>query len=150
MPEIPEPSRRLAANLRRLRGAGHGERWANDEFAAQVADHIGARIRRSRRAQELSQEALAVRASIHPAQITLIERRTRLARIDTPLKLAGGLDATLATLIEGVAWELGEGGMGAPIWTAGSEPRHPGSIGFWVVDPRDGTQQFTPGRDGAR
>ena len=44
-----------------------------DEFAEQVRDLIGSRIRWIRGDQELSQEALAFRASVHRTQITLIE-----------------------------------------------------------------------------
>ena len=53
---------------------------ASAEFVAAI---VGPRIRRIRRGQELSQEALADYAEIHRTQISLIEHGGRLPRIDT-------------------------------------------------------------------
>jgi transcriptional regulator with XRE-family HTH domain len=76
MPEIPQPSRRFAANLRRLREAAG-----------------------------LSQEELSFRAAVHRTQISLLENGARLPRFETLIKLAGALDATPNDLAEGITWE---------------------------------------------
>ena len=76
MPEIPRPSRRFAANLRRLREAAG-----------------------------LSQEELAFRSAIHRTQISLLENGHRMPRMLTLVRLAGALDATPNDLIAGIVWE---------------------------------------------
>ena len=75
---------------------------ASAEFVAAI---VGPRIRRIRRGQELSQEALADFAEIHRTQISLIEHAERLPRIDTVIKLAGGLLIPPCELLDGVLWE---------------------------------------------
>jgi transcriptional regulator with XRE-family HTH domain len=76
-----------------------------DATAKQVAAIIGPRIRRIRRGQELSQEALADYAEIHRTQISLIEHGERLPRIDTVIRLAGGLLVPPCELLDGILWE---------------------------------------------
>lgn len=76
MPEIPRPSHRFAANLRRLREAAG-----------------------------LTQEELSFRAAIHRTQISLLENGARLPRFETLIKLAGALDATPNDLTDGITWE---------------------------------------------
>jgi len=75
MAEIPQPSRRFAANLRRLRGAAG-----------------------------LSQEELAFAAEIHRTQVSLIEGGHRMPRLDTLVKLSGALGLTPNDLLDGVTW----------------------------------------------
>lgn len=58
-----------------------------------------------RRGQELSQEALADYAEIHRTQISLIEHGQRLPRIDTMIRLAGGLLVPPRELLDGILWE---------------------------------------------
>jgi len=72
------------------------------EFVAAI---VGPRIRRIRRGQELSQEALADYAEIHRTQISLIEHGERLPRIDTVIKLAGGLLVPPCEMLDGILWE---------------------------------------------
>ena len=57
------------------------------------AVHFGKNLHRCR--SGLSQETLAVCASLHRTEIGLLEREERLPRIDTLLKLAGGLEPAL-------------------------------------------------------
>ena len=76
--------------------------YASAQFVAAI---VGPRIRRVRRGQELSQEALADFAEIHRTQISLIEHGGRLPRIDTVVKLAGGLLVPPCELLEGILWE---------------------------------------------
>lgn len=73
-----------------------------DPSAEFVAAIVGPRIRRIRRAQELSQEALADFAEIHRTQISLIEYGGRLPRIDTMIRLAGGLLVPPCELVDGI------------------------------------------------
>jgi transcriptional regulator with XRE-family HTH domain len=77
-----------------------------DASAKQVAMIVGPRIRRIRRGLDLSQEALAYNAEIHRTQISLIEWGERLPRIDTVIKLAGGLGVSPCVLLDGIVWEL--------------------------------------------
>lgn len=76
MPEIPQPSIRFAANMRRLRTAAG-----------------------------LSQEELSFRAAIHRTQISLLEGGHRMPRVFTLVCLAGALGVTPNDLLEGIAWE---------------------------------------------
>jgi transcriptional regulator with XRE-family HTH domain len=75
---------------------------ASAEFVAAI---VGPRIRRIRRGQELSQEALADYAEIHRTQISLIEHAERLPRIDTVIRLAGGLLVPPCELLDSILWE---------------------------------------------
>jgi transcriptional regulator with XRE-family HTH domain len=76
MPEIPRPSRRFAANMRRLREAA-----------------------------DLSQEELAFRAAVHRTQISLLENGHRMPRVHTLICLAGALGVTPNDLLDGITWE---------------------------------------------
>jgi transcriptional regulator with XRE-family HTH domain len=76
MSEIPKPSRRFAANLRRLR-----------------------------KAAGVSQEELAFRAGIHRTQISLHEGGRRMPRVLTLVRLAGALGVIPNDLLYGIVWE---------------------------------------------
>lgn len=73
-----------------------------------IAEQFGANLLRARKRSGLSQEALAMRASLHRTHIGLLERGERLARIDTAVKLAAALDVAVDDLLKGIAWESGE------------------------------------------
>lgn len=75
MAEIPQPSRRFAANLTRLRHAA-----------------------------DLSQEELAFRSSLHRTQISLLENGHRMPRVHTLVCLAGALGVTPNDLLDGITW----------------------------------------------
>jgi len=77
-----------------------------DASAKQVAAILGPRIRRIRRGLDMSQEALAYNAEIHRTQISLIEWGERLPRVDTVIKIAGGLGVPPCDLLDGNVWEL--------------------------------------------
>lgn len=77
-----------------------------DATAKQVATVVGPRIRRIRRGLDMSQEALADNAEIHRTQMTGIEWGERLPRVDTLVKIAGGLGVSPCVLIDGVVWEV--------------------------------------------
>jgi transcriptional regulator with XRE-family HTH domain len=53
----------------------------------------------------MTQEELAFRAAIHRTQISFIEGGKRMPRLDTLVKLAGALEVSVSTLVEGITWE---------------------------------------------
>jgi len=73
-----------------------------------VARQFGANLARIRRRAGLSQEEVAVRASVHRTEISHLERGLRIARVDTVAKLAGALEVDPGDFFVGVAWELGD------------------------------------------
>lgn len=72
-----------------------------------ISKHFGKNLSHARKRAGISQEELAVRASLHRTEIGLLERGERLPRIDTALKLAGALGVPLEELISGIAWGPG-------------------------------------------
>lgn len=78
-----------------------------------IATAFGRKLNRCRKRAGLSQEELAVRASLHRTEIGLLERGERLPRIDTVIKLAGGLSIPPAELIEGIDWSPGSTSRGS-------------------------------------
>jgi XRE family transcriptional regulator, regulator of sulfur utilization len=73
-----------------------------------IAKLFGANLRACRRHAGLSQELVAIRASLHRTEISLLERGGRLPRIDTAIKVAGALGVPLGDLTEGIDWRPGE------------------------------------------
>lgn len=85
--------------------------------ANSLAACIGENFARARKRSGLSQEELAVMASLHRTEISLVECGARLPRIDTVIKLAGALEISLDALIDGVGWSPGSvqlGGFSLP------------------------------------
>ena len=72
-----------------------------------VAEHFGENLRRARKQAGLSQEELAVRASLHRTEIGLVERGERSVLLETAIKLAGAAGVSLADLIAGIEWSPG-------------------------------------------
>jgi transcriptional regulator with XRE-family HTH domain len=83
-----------------------------DDLDARLAYVLGRRIRRTRRDQELSQEAVAWVAGIHRTQISLYEHGQRMPLIATFVRLAGGVGVSPCTLLDGISWEGGESRSG--------------------------------------
>lgn len=52
----------------------------------------------------MSQEGLAKRTGLHRTEIGMLENCQRLPRVDTFLKLCGGLEVEPDQLLEGVDW----------------------------------------------
>jgi len=77
-----------------------------------IAERFGRNLARIRRAANVSQDELSVRASVHRTEISQLERGLRLARIDTLIKLASSLEATADELLEGIDWKPGESRRG--------------------------------------
>jgi transcriptional regulator with XRE-family HTH domain len=77
-----------------------------EETARHVAGIVGPRIRRIRRAQGMSQETLGHLAEVnHHGPISKIEHGEQLPRIDTLIKLAGGIGVSPCELLDGIIWE---------------------------------------------
>jgi transcriptional regulator with XRE-family HTH domain len=77
-----------------------------------VAGLFGDNLVRVRKKSGLSQDELAVRASVHRTEISQLERGLRIARIDTLVKLAASLEIDSGELLAGIAWQLGETRVG--------------------------------------
>lgn len=73
-----------------------------------IAEQFGNNLARCRKVVDLSQEELAVRASLHRTEISQLERGLRVARIDTLVKLARSLDVSTEELLVGIDWSPGE------------------------------------------
>lgn len=72
-----------------------------------IARHFGRNLARCRKRVGLSQEELAVRASLHRTAVGQLERGERVARVDTLIKLAGSLSIPPGELLEGMDWDPG-------------------------------------------
>lgn len=70
----------------------------------ELTSSIGANIRKYRLQQELSQEALALSAGIHPAYLGRLERGEKCPTIDTLYKICDALKISVCKLLtfEGV------------------------------------------------
>jgi transcriptional regulator with XRE-family HTH domain len=73
-----------------------------------VAEQFGDNLRRCRKQAGLSQEEVAVRASLHRTAVGQLERGERTARVDTLVKLAGSLGVSAGELLVGLEWTPGE------------------------------------------
>ncbi|BBZ15876.1 helix-turn-helix domain-containing protein [Mycolicibacterium gadium] len=60
---------------------------------------FGERVRDRRQALGLSQEAAAIRCGIHWTQLGKVERGQRSLRLETIVKIAGGLDIDAGKLV---------------------------------------------------
>jgi len=72
-----------------------------------VAEQFGRNLAYCRRRAKLSQEELAVRASLHRTAVGQLERGERVARVDTVVKLAGSLSIPPGELLDGMGWSPG-------------------------------------------
>lgn len=82
-----------------------------------IAKRLGENLAQARKRADLSQEELGVMASLHRTEISLLERGTRLPRIDRVIKVAAALDIPLDELVEGIGWTPGSttyGSFGLP------------------------------------
>lgn len=77
-----------------------------DEALA-VAGRFGENLRHVRKREDLSQERLARRASLHRTEIGLLEKGGRVCRIDTLIRLAGAMAVPAGELLEGIGWVPG-------------------------------------------
>jgi transcriptional regulator with XRE-family HTH domain len=80
---------------------------------AAVAARFGDNLRHARKDAGLSQEEAGIRASLHRTEVGLLERGERIPRIDTAIKLAGAVSASLGELVAGIEWSPGTAQVGA-------------------------------------
>jgi transcriptional regulator with XRE-family HTH domain len=78
-----------------------------------VATRFGQNLARCRKRADLSQEQLGVLASLHRTEVSLLERGTRVPRVDTLVKLAGALSIPPGELLDGIDWTPGTSTMGS-------------------------------------
>jgi transcriptional regulator with XRE-family HTH domain len=97
-----------------------GERPDKSEQKEAAALHFGENLRQARRRADLSQEELGQRAGLHRTEIGNLEHGRRVPRIDTLVKVAGGLGVPPGELIEGMTWV----------------PDHERSRGHFIAPPR--------------
>lgn len=69
-----------------------------DEQKKEITEAVATRIKNLRRAKELSQEGLALRAGINPAYFGQVERGLKCPTIDTLYKISQALDTSLPEL----------------------------------------------------
>ena len=79
----------------------------------EVAVKFGRNLFRCRRRAAMSQEELGNLASLHRTEIGMLENGTRLARVDTLMKLAGALAVDPSELLEGIHWTAGNSSEGS-------------------------------------
>jgi transcriptional regulator with XRE-family HTH domain len=80
----------------------------------QIALCFGENVGRCRRRVGLSQEEVAVLASLHRTEVSNLERGLRVPRLDTLVKLMSVLEASPDDLLEGIHWvpgQLSQGGF---------------------------------------
>jgi len=78
-----------------------------------IAKRFGENVASARNRAGISQEELSFIASLHRTEIGMVERGTRLARIDTLVKLAGALSLAPGDLLDGISWSPGEMQLGS-------------------------------------
>ncbi len=91
----------------------------------EVAQRLGDNLRRTRRRIGLSQEQVAVRASLHRTEVGLLERGGRVARVDTLIQLAGAMSVQPGELLEGIGWTPGDIHGGSFEFEPEAQPRMP-------------------------
>jgi len=74
------------------------------ERSSAVAERFGANLRRVRRREGLSQEGLAIGASLHRIEIGRLEGGEHPCRIDTLIRVAGAMAIPSGELLDGIAW----------------------------------------------
>jgi len=88
-----------------------------------VAARFGENLTRCRKRADLSQEELGLLSSLHRTEIGLLERGTRIPRIDTLVKLAGALSVPPGDLLAGIDWSPGSATSGSFSFAPGGDPQ---------------------------
>ena len=88
-----------------------------------VAERFGENLRRVRKREDLSQEQLAKRASLHRTEIGFLEKGERACRIDTLIRLAGAMAVPPGELLDGIDWVPGPETDGTFAFARGAAPR---------------------------
>jgi transcriptional regulator with XRE-family HTH domain len=91
----------------------------NDEAqSARALERFACNAVELRRRTGLSQLDTGLRAGLHRTEVSMLERRLRMPRLETVLRLAGAVAAEPAELLEGLAWDLDRGRL----WEARADP----------------------------
>jgi transcriptional regulator with XRE-family HTH domain len=77
-----------------------------------VAEQFSENLLILRRRAGLSQEALGFASDLHRTEIGALERGERLPRIDTLIRLCGGLGVRPDDLLAGIVWTPGHARSG--------------------------------------
>ena len=78
----------------------------DDVQAARLLGRFAENLLELRLLSGRSQLEVAVHAGIHRTEVGLLERAGRMPRLDTLLKVAAGVDADPAALMDGLFWTL--------------------------------------------
>jgi len=74
--------------------------------SARALERFASNLIELRRRAGLTQLEAGLRAGLHRTEVSLLERRLRMPRLDTILRVAAGVEADPTELLEGLAWEL--------------------------------------------
>lgn len=77
---------------------------AQRKGSEEVGQRFGENLRRVRRREGLSQEELGDRSGLHRTEVGILERQCRCCRIDTLVRLAGGMAVRPEELLAGIVW----------------------------------------------
>ena len=77
--------------------------------SARALDRFARNAIEMRRRAGLSQSDVGLRAGVHRTEVSYLERRLRMPRLDTVLRVAAGMEADPDELLEGLAWDLDRG-----------------------------------------
>lgn len=88
-----------------------------------IAERFGENLKRVRADVGLSQEEVGIRAGLHRTEIGLLERGERIPRIDTAIKLASAVGASIDHLLTGIEWRPGSSQAGTFMFPAGGVQR---------------------------
>jgi transcriptional regulator with XRE-family HTH domain len=103
-----------------------------------VAERFGDNLRRVRRREGLSQEDLAVRASLHRTEIGKLENTERVPRIDTLIQLAGAMAVAPGELLDGIYWVPGPKPRGTFTFSSGPRARSQRQPSTPAIDEAEG------------
>jgi transcriptional regulator with XRE-family HTH domain len=105
--------------------------------ALAVAGCFGDNLRRIRKREDLSQEELARRATLHRTEIGFLEHGERVCRIDTLIRLAGAMAVQPGELLDGIDWVPGPEPEGTFTFTRGPRARPPREPSSPAIDETD-------------
>jgi transcriptional regulator with XRE-family HTH domain len=107
---------------------------ADQEQVLAVAGRFGANLRRIRNREDLSQEQLARRASLHRTKIGLLENGLRVARTDTLIQLAGAMAVPPGELLDGIVWVPAPETAGSFTFNSASTARRARELSSQAID----------------
>jgi transcriptional regulator with XRE-family HTH domain len=114
---------------------------AEREQVVAVAERFGENLRRIRRREDLTQEELARRASLHRSAIGLLENAHRVCRSDTLVQLAGAMEVPPEELLDGIVWIPAPGTEGTFSFGSGPRRRPPRQLSSPAIDEAEEDDQ---------